>query len=76
MVSGPSSLNSQPGTFRSILGAGVGTTDEGDSEPALPNDAAPSSPGICRSMSVIRAPWCWRYVAVHAPMTPAPMMTT
>ena len=76
MVSGPSSFNSQPGTLRSIPGAGVGTTDEGESEPALPNDAAPSSPGVCRSMSVTRAPWCWRYVAVHAPITPAPMITT
>ena len=58
MVSGPSSFNSQPGTFDSIPGAGVGTTDEGESEPALPNDAAPSSPGVCRSIRVMRAPCC------------------
>ena len=75
-MSGPSSVSSQPGTFVSIPGAGVGTTDADESEPALPNDAAPSSPGLCRSISVIRAPCCCRYVAAQAPMTPAPMMTT
>ena len=60
MVRGPSSFSSQPGTFTSIPGAGVGTTDAGESEPALPNDAAPSSPGVWRSISVMRAPCCWR----------------
>ena len=76
MLSGPSSFSSQPGTFASIPGAGVGTSEAGASTPALPNDDAPSSPGRCRSIRVTRAPCSWRYVAQHAPTTPAPMTTT